>query len=95
MDNFAKISTTHAKLAMRTTWVQGGRARAPPLYRHDNFCVGGAHFGEIVHEGHRSTRQLPRNSRTAQYQIGQKVKFTAFLTAKGTVQCKDLKSGLK
>jgi hypothetical protein len=32
MDNFVKISTTHVKIAMRTAWIQWGRAGAPPLY---------------------------------------------------------------
>jgi hypothetical protein len=31
--------------------------------------VGGGFFAEIVHEGHLSTRQFPRNSRTAQYEL--------------------------
>ena len=29
--------------------------------------MGGGKFGEIVHEGHRSTRQLARNTRTAHF----------------------------
>jgi hypothetical protein len=42
MDNFDKCSTTHAKFAMRTAWVQGGRA--PP-------CIQGevmANFAWVV-----------------------------------------------
>jgi hypothetical protein len=37
MDNFAKMSTTHAQFAMRTAWVQWGRASAP------FFCIQGQH----------------------------------------------------
>jgi hypothetical protein len=46
MDNFANISTTHANIAMRTAWVQGGaRQRAPPP------CIQGevmANFAWVV-----------------------------------------------
>jgi hypothetical protein len=41
MDNFAKMSTTHATFAMTSPCIQGGRTCAPPLYpgnSHGNFA---------------------------------------------------------
>jgi hypothetical protein len=71
--NSQKNITTHAQFAMTYPWIQGGaRLRPPPLYpgrSHGKFCAGGGNFDEIFHDGHRSTRQLSRNSRTAQYYV--------------------------
>jgi hypothetical protein len=72
MENFSNISTTHAKVAMTSSWLQRGRACAPPLYpgsSQGNLCGGGDNCGEIVHEGHLSTRQFSRDPRTSQYSM--------------------------
>jgi hypothetical protein len=69
MRNFDKLGIAHATFAMISPRVQKERACA--LLYHScisrgRYCVDGGHVGEIVQEGHRNARQLPRNPRTAQ-----------------------------
>merc|ERR1712060_138958 len=60
---------------------------------HDGKCYGFIECADLEPHGYKDV--FLHGDMKKGYRVGQKVKFTAFLTKEGKCQAKDLKSGLK